>query len=327
MSREPLVSVVTPVHDTADHLGECIESVLGQDHSCLEYVIVDNWSRDGSGEIARRYAAADRRVRVVSPPAFLEQVPNYNFALEQASPESRYVTLVQADDWLFPRCLSSMVAVGERHPRVGIVSGYCLRGTEVLNQGLPWPSTCVGGREICRRHLLEEVFLFGTPTQVLYRGEVVRGRRPFFSERALHEDTEACYEILRDWDFGFVHQVLSFWRWREDSISGRAAGFNPQALDRYIVSMKYGPEFLAGEDLLACQRLAERTFYSGLAVAASRGVGRRFWAYQLDGLQRAGMRLDRLKLLRYLALQACQLALNPGATAARLLQRSRRRRR
>ncbi len=316
---------MTPVHDTALYLAECIESVLRQDYACFEYLIVDNWSGDGSGEIARRYAAADRRVRVLSPPAFLPQVANYNFALGQVSAESRYVKLVQADDWLFPRCLSSMVALAEENPSVGIVSAYCLRGTEVLNQGLPYPSRCLSGREVCRRHLLEEIFLFGTPTQLLYRAEAVRERRPFFSETALHEDTEACYEILRRWDFGFVHQVLSCWRWREDSISGLAAGFNPSALDRYLVSMKSGPLFLEGQELRACHRLAERTFYSGLAVATTRGAGRAFWAYQLDGLQRAGLRLRWLQLLRHLALHLCQLLLDPWTTVSRLLRRGRRR--
>ncbi len=300
--------------------------MLRQDYNCFEYVIVDNWSRDGSGEIARRYAASDPRIRVVSPPTFLEQAANYNYAVQQVSPGSRYVKVAQADDWLFPGCLSAQVAVAERHPSVGLVSSYCLRGTEVHNQGLPYPGECVSGREVCRLHLLQDVFLFGTPTQVLYRAEVVRARRPFYSEHALHEDTEACYEILRDWDFGFVHQVLSFWRWREESVSGRAAVFNPNPLDRYIVAMKYGADFLSGEELRTCRRRAERTFYSALAVAATRGAGRAFWAYQLDGLRLSSLRLSRLKLLQYLALQACELAFNPWNTAERLLRRQRRRR-
>ena len=137
MRAEPRVAVVTPVHDTAEFLPECIESVLAQDYRCFEYLIVENWSRDGSGEIARRYAARDRRIRVLSPPAFLEQVQNYNFALRQVPAPCRYVKLVQADDWLFPGCLSQMVQLAEAHPRVGIVGAYALRGGEVVCDGLP----------------------------------------------------------------------------------------------------------------------------------------------------------------------------------------------
>jgi glycosyltransferase involved in cell wall biosynthesis len=327
MDGEPLVSVVTPFHDTAAYLPECIESVLAQDYPCLEYVLVDNWSRDGSGEIARRYAERDRRLRVLRPPRLLEQVPNYNFALSQVAPGARYVKLAQADDWLFPNCLSAMVDVAERNPRVGIVGGYALRETEVVCDGLPYPSTVRCGREVCRLQLQGKLFVFGTPSTVLYRADVVRARRPFFSETSLHEDTEACYEILREWDFGFVHQVLTFWRMQEGSITARAAGFNPNALDGYVCARKFGPEFLEGAELADALLRAEHGFYSGLADAAFRLEGRAFWRYQRDGLARAGLRLERAKLAKQLLLRAAWLAFNPLASLRGLRSRRERRRR
>ena len=59
-SSEPLVSVVTPVHNTADYLADCIRSVLAQSYQAWEYVIVNNASTDRSLEIAESFAAADR---------------------------------------------------------------------------------------------------------------------------------------------------------------------------------------------------------------------------------------------------------------------------
>ena len=165
--------------------------------------------------------------------------------------------------------------------------------------------------------------MFGTPTTLLYRSEAVRARRPFFSEASLHEDTEACYEILRDWDFGFVHQVLSFWRLQEGSISARSAAYNPNALDGYITTCKYGPEFLEGRELSAALRRARHGFYSGLADAAFRFESGAFWRYQRDGLARAGLRLDRLELARHLLLRGAELALNP-LSSLRALRRRRR---
>lgn len=327
MGGEPLVSVVTPFHDTALYLSECIESVLSQDYPCFEYLLVDNWSRDGSGEIARRYAAQDRRLRIISPPEFLPQVQNYNFALSKISPQARYVKIVQADDWLFRGCVSEMVAVAESHPRVGIVASYALREHEILCRGLPYPSTVVPGREICRRQLLEGLFVFGTPTGVLYRAEVVRARDPFFCERSLHEDTEACYEILRDWDFGFVHQVLSFWRMQPGSITASALRFNPNALDGQIVACKYAADFLEGEELREARQRAASGFYSGLADAAFRLEGAAFWRYQRQGLARAGLRLDRLQLAKHLLLRGADLALNPLASVRALRRRLKGRRR
>jgi hypothetical protein len=45
--------------------------------------------------------------------SFLSQVQNYNFALSRISPDSKYCKMVQADDWLFPDCVRSMVEVAE----------------------------------------------------------------------------------------------------------------------------------------------------------------------------------------------------------------------
>lgn len=51
----PLVTVVTVVKNGAAHLVECIESVLTQSWSNIEYIIIDGGSTDGTMDIIRRY--------------------------------------------------------------------------------------------------------------------------------------------------------------------------------------------------------------------------------------------------------------------------------
>src|ERR1044071_3487790 len=96
----------------------------------------DDHRDDGGGEIAARYAARDGRIRVARPPAFLGQVPNYNFALAQIAADTRYVKMVQADDMIFPRCLADMIALAEAHPTIGVVSAYRMFGAELQPNGL-----------------------------------------------------------------------------------------------------------------------------------------------------------------------------------------------
>lgn len=64
-SRE-LVTVITPTHNSGEWLDETAQSVLGQTHEDLEYIIVDDGSSDNSLEIANHYAKIDSRVRVKS---------------------------------------------------------------------------------------------------------------------------------------------------------------------------------------------------------------------------------------------------------------------
>ena len=156
-------------------------------------------------------AAADCRIRVLDNEAFLPALANHNHALRQISPHSIYCKMVFSDDWLFPRCLEEMVALAEAHPNVGIVGAYGLEGDGkfVKWAGLPYPSNCVNGRDVCRRVFLEG-HVFGPAHSMLYCSNQVRSHDPFFDESNIHADAEACFDLLRNCDFRFVHQVLTY---------------------------------------------------------------------------------------------------------------------
>ncbi len=115
-AEAPIVSVVTPFYNSAEYLAACIESVLGQSYPNFEYVLLDNCSTDRSASIAEKYAAQDSRIRLIKADTFRGQVENYNYGLSQIDSRSRYCKLVQADDWLFSRCLEIMVEIADRHP-------------------------------------------------------------------------------------------------------------------------------------------------------------------------------------------------------------------
>jgi len=176
---QPLVSVVTPVYNAEPYLAECIESVLAQTYENWEYIIVNNCSTDRSLEIAQHYAQQDARIRVHNNGEFLNQMRNWNHAMRQISPESKYCKVVHADDWLFPECIARMVEVAEANPSVGIVGAYRLDEDRVNLDGLPYPSTVIPGREVCRLSLLGGPWVFGSPTSLLIRSDIIRSRETF----------------------------------------------------------------------------------------------------------------------------------------------------
>jgi glycosyltransferase involved in cell wall biosynthesis len=323
--RSPLVSVVTPFYNSERDLARCIESVLAQDHPSFEYVLVDNQSTDGSSEIARTYAEKDARIRLITTDRFLSQVENYNFALTKISAESRWVKMCQADDWLYPRCLVEMVTLGDASPTVGLVSSYSWRGEQVLCLGLPHDVAVLPGKAVCRLHLLEPIFLFGSPTTVLYRADLVRARSPFYEVGRLHEDTEVCFELLAETDFGFVHQMLSYRSVDPSSISGSVDDFAPIELDRLILVERYGHQYLAVEELERSRDEATRDYYRRLAERFLMGAPGRttseLVAYQRKGLGTAGIRLSLGRLAVAIGGVAVGAALSPLVTARRIRQR------
>jgi glycosyltransferase involved in cell wall biosynthesis len=67
----PLVSAILPARDEEAILAECLDSVCRQTYPNLEVLVVDDRSIDRTGSIARRFADADPRVRVLT----IDQLP------------------------------------------------------------------------------------------------------------------------------------------------------------------------------------------------------------------------------------------------------------
>ncbi len=299
-----MVSVVTPFYNTAAFLGDCIESVLRQTYADWEYVLVDNRSTDGSGEIADQYASRfPGRIRVVHADTFRNQVQNYNFSLTCISPESKYCKMVQADDWIFPDCIRSMVEVAERHPSVGLVAAYRIEGDEVSLDGIPYPVSMLSGREACRLYFLKGRYVFGSPTSTLVRSEVVRSGQPFFEERyAPFEDGHAYFYALRSWDFGFVHQLLTYSRTENGGIMCRVRGFGLGAFLPFTMLAAHGRNSLSEDEFRTCMKRAEQNYFLQLTQSACslHRLPSEYWEFHRQGLASVNYSYDWKRFMRWL---------------------------
>jgi glycosyltransferase involved in cell wall biosynthesis len=312
----PLVSVVTPFYNTRDFLAECIESVLRQTYTNWEYILVDNCSTDGSSDIAKQYAARyPDRIRLIHTDSFLSQVQNYNYALSCISPDSKYCKMVQADDWIFPDCLRSMVELAEAHPNVGIVAAYELEGDHPALGGLPYPSPEVPGRDACRLFFKKHIHVFGTPTSLLMRSELVRSRNPFYEERhAPFEDSHACFDLLRTWNFGFVHQVLTYSRRDNESILSRIRPFRFGLFSRLAKIIVHGRNYLSEEEYKYFLREAERKYFRFLGKSALQGKGPDFWKFHRERLASINYSLNLAFMAKWILLVLLDYIGNPKRT-------------
>jgi glycosyltransferase involved in cell wall biosynthesis len=119
----PVVSVLMPFLNVAPYLADAIESVRAQTYPHWELLLVDDGSTDGSGEIARRYAALDPRVRALEHPgrANLGASASRNLALRHAT--GAYVALLDGDDLWLPPKLEEQVALLEATPAADVLVG------------------------------------------------------------------------------------------------------------------------------------------------------------------------------------------------------------
>jgi glycosyltransferase involved in cell wall biosynthesis len=318
---KPLVSVLTPVYNGERYLAECIESVLAQTYENWEYCIVNNCSTDRTLEIAQKYASQDKRIRIHNNETFVGCDANGNIALRQMSPDSKYCKVVHADDWIFPECIMKMVEVAEANPTVAIVCSYGLRNERVSWDGLPYPSTVISGREICRNTLLGGPYVFGSPSSMLIRSDQVRKRPAFYNEFNPHCDIEACYDILRDHDFGFVHQVLTFTREHLDTESTFCRRFGTGYLATLEHLSKYGDVYLNEKEYEKCTRQCLEKYYAFLASKVFHNKETGFWKFQRDALGRLGYSLSSRKLTKLILLEFSDLVLNPLKTSIKIARK------
>lgn len=297
MRSQPLVSVVTPVHNGGAYLAECIESVLAQTYPNWEYTIVDNCSTDRSREIALRYAEKDARIRVVATDRLVDVMKSQNAAFRQVSEEAEYCKMLHADDWMFSNCLEQMVDLAEANPSVGLVGAYRLDGVWVDLDGLPFPSTVVPGTRLSRSMLGGGPRVFGSASALLYRARYVRRRRQFFDEADFHADVAACYEILRDSDFGFVHQVLTFTRSHPGEQSSFAVSLRTYVAGRFRHLVKFGPGCFSPREYEDRVEEALANYYRLLAKGLTTPQGLEMLRYHRNALERTGYRFDWRRLV------------------------------
>ena len=299
-SEQPLVSLITPVYNGEEFLADCIESVLSQTHQNWDYTIVNNCSTDRTLAIAKNYASRDPRIRIHDNAKFLPIIQNHNYAIRQISPQSKYCKVVLADDWLFPECIMKMVSLAEQHPTVGLVGAYGLYGdgVRVMWRGVPFPHSVVSGREACRIRLLQGLYPFGAPTATMIRSDFVRKQQDFYDEGNLHADSTACFRILQEADFGFIHQLLTFTRSQDESHATFTEKMNSIHLSYLTELIQFGPKCLDANEYETRLKDRMNVYYQVFAEGLLQMRGRKYFEFHRDWLRYLGIPLSYSKLFR-----------------------------
>lgn len=111
VSSTPLVSVIIPAYNVEPYVEAAVRSVLDQTLKDIEVIVVDDGSKDRTGEILDRMAAKDARLTVLhvqnggAPAA-------RNLAIDRA--HGRYLVFVDADDECAPTMLEHLASLMER---------------------------------------------------------------------------------------------------------------------------------------------------------------------------------------------------------------------
>lgn len=103
----PKISVIIPVYNAEKYLDQCIQSVLNQSFTDFELLLINDGSKDRSGEICDTYAKKDQRIKVFHQENKGVSAAR-NVGLEHAKGE--WITFVDSDDIIINSYLESFIS-------------------------------------------------------------------------------------------------------------------------------------------------------------------------------------------------------------------------
>ena len=172
----PTVSIIVPVYNAEKTIGRCIDSILGQQYTDFELLLVDDGSRDGSGAICDSYALADSRVQVIHKEN-TGVSDTRNIGISRAA--GVYLQFLDSDDWITPDATKLLVETARDHDCDLVISDfYRVVGERVSRKG-DIDEDRVLTREEYAAHMMEQPadFYYGVLWNKLYRRDIVESHR------------------------------------------------------------------------------------------------------------------------------------------------------
>jgi glycosyltransferase involved in cell wall biosynthesis len=226
-----LVSICIPTYNRPDYLRRAVESCLAQTCSDFEIVITDNSTNDETSRLAATWT--DPRIRYFKNEGNIGATGSANRAVTLA--EGKYIKFLMDDDLLKPRCLELLVKGMEANPSAGVAMApmdlidgndrrifprfYVFRKMHYrfryqVGDGL------VDHERILKDFLTRD-YPCTVPSGIMFRTSALREAGPFSAEADFAGDLEMCMRLATSWNFYYVDEALTSWRFLPAHHTGR----------------------------------------------------------------------------------------------------------
>ena len=114
------LSIIVPIYNVEQYLRKCVDSLLAQDYSDYEIVLVDDGSPDACPQICDEYAQKVNSEKRIENSEFIRVIHRENGGLSAARnsgieiAQGEYVMFVDSDDYIEPNVLAGLMKQVER---------------------------------------------------------------------------------------------------------------------------------------------------------------------------------------------------------------------
>ena len=203
----PKISIIVPIYNAQKTIERCIDSILNQDFSDFELILIDDGSKDNSGKICDTYAGKDQRVRVIHKENSGVSASR-NLALREAKGE--YLQFLDADDWITPNATRLLVESMETNDCDMVIADFYRVIGERLSHKGSIDEDGVLSREEFANNMMENPadFYYGVLWNKLYKRSIIEKYQLCMNPKiSWCEDFMFNLEYIRHCENIFVLQV------------------------------------------------------------------------------------------------------------------------
>ena len=243
-------SVIIPVYNVENYLHRCINSILTQEYTDLEILLIDNGSKDGSGTLCDDYAERFSNIKSY-------HIPNNgvgsarNFGLAKAQGE--FICFVDADDYLVGNLFSDMENQLGSELDLLVFSYYNSLEKNLSETTRTAKILPIEGKKDRNQFiaLFTELFLSDmmyTVWNKIYRREFLKEHRITFEQYELGEDVRFNLNV-----FECVHKVSFSKTCYYVYVSGRTGSamgqYNPYRMSYQLEELEKVDQLMTGWDI------------------------------------------------------------------------------
>ncbi len=202
------ISVIMPAYNSEKTIGRAVESVLAQSYPCLELVIVDDGSSDGTMELIKAYVQKDDRVRFFRNEVNMGVSASRNVGVQNARHD--YVAFLDSDDYWLTDKLEKQVLLFEANPD----SALCFTASAFISDDGGRSDYILHAPARVKRNEILRQNVISCSSVLARRADLVQ--TPMASRRDIHEDYAVWLTLLKRYPYAvgldepmLVYQVSS----------------------------------------------------------------------------------------------------------------------
>jgi glycosyltransferase involved in cell wall biosynthesis len=221
-----LVSIIVPVYNVENYVGECIESIKNQTYSNIEVIVVNDGSEDRSIEIINDMIRDDSRFTIINQKNQGLSVARNN-GLKYAKGD--YFFFVDSDDYIEKNCIEELLNLICKYDVNMCIAGTTLLVGDAPKRMIPNYSGQVDSEKIINDFIYGKNGMIHSAWGKLFKKNIKN--QLIFPSGRLYEDQFVIYDVVKNNSCTVCNSTTYIYRIRENSIITSKSNIDKKTMD------------------------------------------------------------------------------------------------